>query len=195
MARAVLLSRSDELEAQACERILLASRLEATVVRASWFAQNFSEGAFAPLVASGRVTLPAGDEPEPFIDIDDIDDIAEVPVAALTADRHAGEIYEVTGPCALTFAEAVAELSAVTGREIADEQIPIDAFLAGMAEAGASPREVALLEYLFGTVLDGRNARPTDGVERALGRPACDFRAFAASLAPATAATPNHGRA
>jgi uncharacterized protein YbjT (DUF2867 family) len=186
VARAVLLSGRGEPEAQACERILLESGLEATVVRASWFAQNFSEGAFAPLVASGRVTLPAGDVPEPFIDIDDI---AEVAVAALTEDGHGGRVYEVTGPRALTFAEAVSELSAATGREIAYEQVPTDAFLAGMAEAGVSPREVALLEYLFGTVLDGRNARPADGVERALGRPPRDFHAFAAGLGTATAAS------
>ena len=72
----VLLSGRGEPEAQACERIVRESGLEWTVVRASWFFQNFSEGAFAEMVLQGRITLPAGPIPEPFVDVDDIAEVA-----------------------------------------------------------------------------------------------------------------------
>ncbi|MCA9739015.1 MAG: NAD(P)H-binding protein [Gemmatimonadota bacterium] len=187
--RLVLLSGRGEPEAQACERIVQASGLEWTVVRASWFLQNFSEGAFAGMVLDGRITLPGGDVPEPFVDADDI---AEVAIAALTRPGHAGEIYEVTGPRALTFAQLARELSEALERDIAYVEVPHDAFLAEVRRSGA-PKEVTwMLDYLFSTVLDGRNAHVVDGVERALGRPARGVdewaRAAAASGAWRTAA-------
>ena len=178
--RLVLLSGRGEEEAQRCERIVAAAGMEWTVVRASWFNQNFDEGAFHELVLSGAVTLPAGDVLEPFIDIDDIADVA---VAALTEDGHHGEIYEVTGPRLMTFADVVAEIAEATEREIAYVQIPNEAFIAGLTEAGMGAEQVGLLDYLFTTVLDGRNAYVADGVERALGRPARDFRDYARRVA------------
>jgi uncharacterized protein YbjT (DUF2867 family) len=178
--RLVLLSGRSEDAAQRCERIVQDSGLEWTIVRASWFAQNFDEGAFHELVLSGEVTLPAGDVLEPFIDIQDIADIA---VAALTSDAHVGEVYEVTGPRLMTFAEAVSEIADATGRDIRYVSIPGVAFRAGLTEAGLPADQIELLDYLFTTVLDGRNAHVTDGVARALGRPARDFRDYARSAA------------
>ncbi len=178
--RLVLLSGRGEPEAQACERIVQESGLEWTVVRASWFFQNFSEGAFTEMVRSGRITLPAGDTPEPFVDVNDI---AEVAVAALSQPGHHGQVYEVTGPRSLTLSEVAAELSDVLGREIAYIDVPHDAFLAEVRKSGA-PAEVSwMLDYLFATVLDGRNAHPVDGVERALGRPPRDLRDWARDTA------------
>ncbi|MCG8443774.1 MAG: NAD(P)H-binding protein [Caulobacterales bacterium] len=180
VTRLVILSGRGEEEAQKCERIVQESGVDWTVVRASWFNQNFSEGAFLDMVLAGQITLPAGDIPEPFVDVDDIADVA---VAALTEPGHAGEVYEVTGPRLMTFADAAAELSRAAGREIAYVQIPHEAFIAGVAESGA-PKEVAwLMDYLFTTVLDGRNAYLTDGVERALGRAPKDFAAYARDTA------------
>ncbi len=174
--RIVLLSGRGEAEAQACERIVLESGIAATVVRASWFSQNFSEGAFAEMVVAGRITLPAGDVREPFVDVDDI---ADVVIAALTEEGHAGEIYEVTGPRALTFAEVSAELSNALGRDIVYEQVPHDAFVQGAKDSGAPKEVVWMLDYLFATVLDGRNENTTDGIERALGRKPKDFTQYA----------------
>lgn len=178
--RLVLLSGRGEEEAQRCEEIVRASGLETTVVRASWFAQNFDEGAFQPLVLEGTVALPAGDVREPFIDIDDI---AEVAVAALTEGGHDGEIYEVTGPQLLTFAEAVDAIASASGRDVRYERIPREAFVEGLEQLGLPSAQVGLLDYLFTTVLDGRNARLGDGVERALGRPARDFGSWARAAA------------
>lgn len=180
VGRLVLLSGRGEAEAQACERIVQDSGLEWTIVRASWFFQNFSEGSFVDMVHAGRITLPVGDVAEPFVDADDI---AAVAVAALTEPGHAGEVYEVTGPRLMTFRDVAAELSAALRREIGFVEIPHDAFLAGARDAGAPKEVVWLMGYLFSTVLDGRNAHLTDGVERALGRPPRDFADFAREVA------------
>lgn len=173
--RLVLLSGRGEEEAQRCERIVQNSGVEWTVVRASWFDQNFSEGEFLDMVLAGEVTLPAGDIPEPFIDADDIADVA---VAALTESGHAGEIYEVTGPRLLTFKQAVAEIALATDREIQYVHIPHEAFSAAIEASGAPDNIAWLLDYLFSTVLDGRNAYLSDGVQRALGRAPTDFTAY-----------------
>ncbi len=178
--RLVLLSGRGEAEAQACEKIVQESGIDWTIVRASWFFQNFSEGAFVDMVLSGQITLPADDTPEPFVDVDDI---AEVAVAALTDSVHAGEVYEVTGPRLMTFTEITMELSNATSREIDYVQIPQAAFLAGVTESGV-PKDVAwMLDYLFSTVLDGRNAYLTDGIQRALGRSPKDFTEYAQEIA------------
>ena len=174
--RLVLLSGRGEEEAQACERIVQQGGMAWTVVRASWFHQNFSEGEFLPMVQGGQITLPAGDVPEPFVDVDDIADVA---IAALTERGHDGEIYEVTGPRLMTFTDVAADLSAATGREIAFVRVTHEAFMDAVRGAGAPEDTVWMLDYLFCTVLDGRNAQLSDGVQRALGRPPRDFADFA----------------
>ncbi len=178
--RLVLLSGRGEEEAQQCERIVQDAGVQWTVVRASWFNQNFSEGEFLGMVMDGAITLPAGDVPEPFVNIDDIADVA---VAALTEDGHDGEIYEVTGPRMLTFNEAAQEISCAAGRPVEFIQIPKEAFTGAIAESGAPDDIVWLLNYLFETVLDGRNAYVCDGVQRALGREPTDFADYARRIA------------
>jgi uncharacterized protein YbjT (DUF2867 family) len=178
--RAVLLSGRGEEEAQACERVVQQSGLAWTIVRASWFNQNFSEGAFIDMVLSGAITLPAGDQVEPFVDVDDI---ADVVVVALTDDHHDGQIYEVTGPRLMSLADVAADLSRAAGREIAYVDVPHDAFVSEVASSGAPEEVVWMLDYLFATVLDGRNAHLTDGVQRALGREPRDFRDYAREVA------------
>ncbi len=178
--RLVLLSGRGEEEAQRCERIVQGAGVEWTVVRASWFDQNFSEGEFRAMVVDGAITLPAGDVAEPFVDADDIADVA---AAALTEDGHDGEIYEVTGPRLLTFAEVAKEISHASGREVRFVRVAKEDFAAALARSGA-PREIEwLLGYLFDTVLDGRNACLADGVQRALGREPGDFADYARRVA------------
>ena len=178
--RLVLLSGRGEEEAQACERIVQNSGIDWTIVRASWFNQNFSEGAFVEMVQAGQITLPDVDTPEPFIDVDDI---AEVAAVALTQPGHAGEVYEVTGPRMLSLADLAAEFSIATGREISYVPVPHEAFVEELSQSGAPKDVVWMLDYLFATVLDGRNAYVTDGVERALGRPPKDFSDYAREMA------------
>ena len=182
--RLVLLSGRGEEEAQRSEGMLQRSGAAWTVIRASWFNQNFSENVFREPLQAGELALPVGDVGEPFVDVEDIADIA---VAALTDDSHVGQLYEVTGPRLLTFADAVAEISRASGRELRYVRIDPDEFAAGLAQEGASDEEVALLDYLFREVLDGRSAYVTDGVERALGRPPRDFADYARDAAAAGA--------
>ncbi len=176
----VLLSGRGEEEAQACERIVQEGKPDWTIVRASWFHQNFSEGAFVDMVLAGHIQLPLAAAPEPFVDADDI---AAVAVAALSEEGHAGEVYEVTGPRLMTLEDIVADLSVATGREIGLSAVPHDAFVAGIRDSGAPKDVVWLMDYLFSSVLDGRNAHLTDGVQRALGRPPKDFADFAREFA------------
>ena len=180
VTRLVLLSGRGEEEAQACERIVQSAGLAWTIVRASWFNQNFSEGAFIDMVLKGAITLPAGDQVEPFVDVDDI---ADVVVAALTEDHHHGQIYEVTGPRLMSLADVAADLSKATGRDIAYIDVPHEAFVAEVAGSGAPKDVVWMLDYLFSTVLDGRNASLKDGIQRALGRPPKDFADYARDVA------------
>ena len=178
----VLLSGRGEEEARRCEEIVQNSGVDWTVLRATWFSQNFSEGFMRDLVLGGTVALPAGEVREPFVDVEDIADIA---VAALTEPGHDGQVYELTGPRLLSFADATKEISDATGREVAYAPISHEAFLSALEEQGVPPEYRGLLDYLFREVMDGRNSHLTDGVERALGRPPRDFRDFAREAAAA----------
>lgn len=175
----VLLSGRGEPAAQHCEAIVMTSGMNWTVIRASWFNQNFSEGAFADLVESGTIALPVSDVGEPFIDVDDIADVA---VAALTEAKHQGQLYEVTGPRLLSFRDVAKELSQGLNRDIQFVPVSMAQFTAEMLKQGTPQGALAMLEFLFQEVLDGRNAVISDGVQRALGRPAKDFSDYAFGL-------------
>ncbi|WP_340159965.1 NmrA family NAD(P)-binding protein [uncultured Hoeflea sp.] len=175
----VLLSGRGEAHAVACEEIVRNSGLAFTLVRAAWFAQNFSEGYLLPPVLEGVVALPAGDIKEPIVDVDDIADVA---VAALTDDRHDGELYEITGPRLLSFGEAAAEISAAAGIPVHYQPITLEQFHEGMLEIGG-PLIADVFTEICRETLDGHNAYLTDGVQRALGRAPRDFADFCRSVA------------
>ena len=178
--RIVLLSGRGEEEAQRAEQALQDSGADWTIVRASWFAQNFSETFLLDAVLAGEVALPANGVTEPFIDADDIADVA---VAALTDASHIGQLYEVTGPRLMSFADAAGEIAKASGRAIRSTELSAKDY-AALLEAHEVPPEVAaLVKYLFTTVLDGRNEFVADGVERALGRAPRDFAEYARDAA------------
>jgi len=181
--RLVLLSGRGEEEAQSAELALMEVAEEAgigwTIVRCAWFMQNFDENYLLEPILAGEVALPAGNVPEPFVDAGDIADVA---VAALTEDGHAGEIYELTGPRLLTMEEALGEISAASGHEIRFVPVSLEEFVRA-AYRDVPPEFLSFLAYLFGEVLDGRNAYLTDGVRRALGRKPKDFTDYARDAA------------
>ncbi|MBF8192183.1 NAD(P)H-binding protein [Nonomuraea sp. K274] len=179
--RLVLLSGRGEPEAQASERTVQESGAEWTVVRCSWFMQNFSEDFLLGPVLDGVVALPAADVPEPFVDVEDIADVA---VAALSQNGHAGRLYELTGPRLLTFAEVAGELAKATGRQIIFVRVSPEEYVAAAVAQGVTQEEAEGMSALFTDILDGRNASVADGVRQALGRPARDFTDFAAATAP-----------
>lgn len=185
--RLVLLSGRGEPGAERAERLVYDVAPHATVLRAAWFAQNFSESFLLDPVREGSVVLPAGDVREPFVDVDDI---AEVAVAALLDPGHAGELYEVTGPQLLTFAEAVGEIADAAGMPVAYESVPLSPYLDALRSAGLPADLVDALEHVFRDTLDGRNATLADGVQRALGRPPRRFAEYARATAAAGLWTP-----
>ena len=184
--RLVLLSGRGEPDAEPAEHGVRDAGLEWTILRCSWFMQNFSEHFLLESVLNGVIALPAGHVAEPFLDVDDLADLA---VAALTQPGHLGRIYELTGPRLLTFTDAAAELSAATGREIRYLPVTPEEFAAAAAVAGVPAEEIAPLIDLFVRVLDGHNAHLSGDVERVLGRPAREFTDYAHAAAAAGAWT------
>ena len=167
------------LEGQPKQILTAVSGVDFTIVRAAWFAQNFSEGYLRDPILAGVLPMPGGDMPEPIVDIDDIADVA---VAALTEDGHSGALYEVTGPRLLTFADMAGELSRAIGHPIRHIPIGFEEFHANVAASGGD-FVADVFTAIARETLDGRNAHVTDGVMRALGRPPRDFADFARAAA------------
>lgn len=176
----VLLSGRGEAEAEACEEIVRTAGTGWTVLRCGWFAQNFSEHFLLDAVRAGEIVLPAGTVTEPFVDVRDIADVA---AKVLTEPGHTGQLYELTGPRLLGFADAAAEIAAASGRAVRCVPVSAAEFAAAAAGQGVPEEEAGALTELFARVLDGRNASVTDGVARVLGRPATDFADFARDAA------------
>ena len=190
--RQVLVGGRGEPESERVEAAARDSGAELTILRSTWFAQNFSEGGFLDFVLAGEVTLPAGDTPEPFVDVDDIADVA---VAALTEKGHEGELYELTGPRLVTFEQAVDEIAQAANREIRYVPVSMAEFESLLAEQEVPADFVWLLKHLFTEVLDGRNAHLADGVRRALGREPRDFSDYARDAAATGIWDPRAARA
>ncbi|MEU9087307.1 NAD(P)H-binding protein [Streptomyces sp. NPDC048357] len=174
--RLVLLSGRGEEAAEVSEENLKASGADWTIVRSSWFNQNFNESFFLEPVLAGEIALPTGDAVEAFVDADDI---ADVVVAALTDDKHIGKTYELSGPRLLSYSDVAAELTKATGREIKYISVTNEQYRAVLRENDL-PEEFA---DLFTMILDGRNAHLVHGVEEALGRKPKDFSDFARDAA------------
>ena len=171
----VLLSGRGEDCAQRAEKILQDSGISWNIVRCSWFNQNFSESFMVEGILAGELVLPAADTLEPFVDADDIADVA---VATLTDSGHRNKLYELTGPRALSFAQCVEQISEALGRPVKYTGIPVDAYISALNEQGAPEDLQWLLRELFTVVFDGRNSKVMPGVEEALGRPATDFKTY-----------------
>lgn len=170
-----LLSGRGEPAAQVCEDIVKRSGLSWTIVRASWFNQNFSEGMFRDFILSGAIALPVSLVTEPFIDVNDISDVV---LASLTESGHEQQLYEVTGPELLSFAQLAERFSKLLNRPIAFEQVTREEFVTSLRQAKVDAGAIEMLKYLFTEVLDGRNEYIADGVERALGRKPTTFNEF-----------------
>ncbi|MGY6021184.1 NAD(P)H-binding protein [Streptomyces spinosirectus] len=181
--RLVLLSARGEEQARATEEALRTSGADWTVVRAAWFAQNFSEGPLLDEMRRGGLVFPAGEVREPFVDVRDV---ADVVAATLTCgSRYVGRTVEIAGPRLLSFRDAVAEVSAATGGEITYTPVPARAYGEALTGFGVPPEEAGFLVEVFEGLLDGRNAHLTDGVREVLGREPRDFSDFVREAAAA----------
>lgn len=176
-SKIVLLSGRGEPEAQDAEQALQALDIDWTILRCSWFYQNFSEGFFLDAIRAGEIALPGSPAPDPFADVEDVADIA---AAAFADPRHSRQLYEITGPQALTFAEAIAAIGRATGRHIGYRPVSFGEYRAELARLGLPGDVIELVTYLFATVLDGRNTLLADGVQRALDHPPRSFTDYVA---------------
>ena len=187
VTRLVMLTGRGEDEAQRGEREVQATGADVTIVRCAWFMQIFSEDFLLDSIRAGEVVLPATDDQlDPFVDTDDIADVA---VAALTEPGHADQVYELTSPRLLSVPEAIAEIAKASGRDITYVPVSVEEFAAGAADHGAPAELVDFLTYLFSDVL-GKLAYVTNTVERVLGRPSGDFTDYATRTAATGIWTP-----
>ncbi|MDV3220542.1 NmrA family transcriptional regulator [Intrasporangium sp.] len=181
LTRVVLLSGRGEAGAQEAEQAVLSELPASGVVRCSWFMQNFSEGLLLDSLRSGTIALPAPSTAvEPFLDLDDL---AAVAVHALTQPGNEGRVHELTGPTAHSLDETAAILTEATGRRVRYVEVSVEQFAEQLTAAGLPFDDGVWLGTLFGEILDGRNALPTDGVERAVGRPATSLSTWAHRVA------------
>lgn len=172
----VLLSGKGEREAELCEQVVIHSGLDYTIVRASWFNQNFSESFFLEPILKGFVALPQADVKIPFVDTNDI---ADVVVQTLVNDRHNGNIYQLTGPRSLTFKEVIQEISDSIGRNITFTPISLAAYADAMKQQGVPADFIWLIQYLFSEVLGNpENEHISSDIEKVLGRKAKDFSEY-----------------
>ncbi|EIV92104.1 NAD(P)H-binding protein [Frankia sp. QA3] len=184
--RLVLLSNRDWVvpageEKLPGERAVRESGAAWTILKPAWFAQNFSEDSlFRGQLVDGEVVLSTGDGAEPFIDVEDIADVA---VAALTEDGHGGQAYELSGPRLLSLGAVIDEIAQATGRDITYRPVSPADFAAHATQQGLPEEYVALLNMLSGWISEGRFAQLADGVQRALGREPRDFTDYVRTTA------------
>lgn len=179
VSRLVLLSARDlgrlGSELVASETAVMNAGVDWTILRPTWFMQNFSEDLFVDAVAADELRLPAADGHEPFLDLDDL---AAVAAAVLTQDGHAGKVYELSGPRLLSFGDVTDEIGRVTGREIAYVPVRPDEYRAGLISDGMSAEFAGLQTKLLQRIGEGRNADLSDGVTQVLKREPRDLTAY-----------------
>lgn len=177
----VLLSGKGETEAEACEKIVMDSGINYTIVRASWFNQNWSESFFLEPILSGEVALPMSDVLIPFVDANDI---AEIAATVLLDDTYNGEIIEVTGPELITFKDIVNIISKTSNRKLNFYDITLEQYIEGMKQMQVPNDVVWLIEYLFSHVLTNPNNQlVVNDIVRVLGRKAKTFLEYAQETA------------
>lgn len=183
--RHLVLLSSRGIEVMGDQRLMAAEQTvrdcgaEWTIVRPAWFNQNFDEGAFREAVMAGELTLPLGELRQAFIDADDI---AAVAAAALTETGHAGQSYELTGPRALSFAEALQIISRAIDREVVFRG-SAEEFLAEQSALGISREEAMSVVEAFDALRGLGDDEPTDVVQRVTGRPPKTFESYVAAAA------------
>ena len=166
------------------EQVLRDSGLDWTILRPSEFMTN-TLWWMDEIAARGTVSVPSADGRVGYVDPADI---AAVAAAALTEPGHAGSIHRLTGPAALTTAEAAAALSEVLGRPVEHVDVTEEQYRKGATAAGTPEPMIDMLSEYYAAVREGRLAVLTDDIERILGRPARDYATWARAAVPHAAA-------
>ncbi len=159
---------SDEIPLRRLEIDLEKSGAPYGVLRPTWFSDNFASYWGPGIRAAGRIAVPAADARSAFVDARDIGASA---AALLTGpESDLGRAHVLTGPAALTYAEAAKILSAVIGREVTYEAIDDAKFIEEMVAAGVPAGYAQLLAGLFAGVRAGSASTTSDAVEHLTGR-------------------------
>lgn len=162
------------------EEAVRGSGAEWTIIRPSNFFQNFDEDLWLAPLKAGRLALPIGAMPEPFVDAEDV---AEVAAAVLIGEGHAGRTYELTGPRALTFAEATETIARAAGRPIRYEELTPAAYRTELLGQGWPEAMADLLGGMFAVHRAGHTTALGDGVQQVLDREPADLAVWAREVA------------
>ncbi|MEV2266474.1 Rossmann-fold NAD(P)-binding domain-containing protein [Nonomuraea africana] len=127
------------------------------------FNQNFDEDLWLEPLRAGRLALPIGETPEPFIDVEDVADVA---AEVLARGGHSGQVYDLSGPRGLSFRAAVEIIAGAAGRGIDYVELTPEVYRAELAASGYPEAAVAALDAMFAmhreghTVGSGRRGQP-----------------------------------
>ncbi|MEU6555569.1 SDR family oxidoreductase [Streptomyces sp. NPDC046915] len=149
------------------EKALLASGLPYTLLRNGWYHENYTEN-LAPVLEHGAVVQAAGDG---RVSSASRADYAAAAAAVLAGEGHENKTYELGGDEAWGFAEYAAELSRQTGREIAYNAVPVEAFEGILAGAGLPGPFAAILAGVDASIEKGELVVSTGDLSRLAGRP------------------------
>ena len=165
----------------AVEAAIRASGLQWTFLRPNLFMQGLLQ--FAGMIRDkGMIAAPIGDA---RISVVDVRDNAAAAVAALTKNGHAGRIYTLTGPAALTHAEIAAKLADATGRAIAFVDASEDDMRHAMAAVTMPEWQIEGLIEDYAHYRRGEAAVIATGVRDATGQEPRGFDGFAHDYADA----------
>jgi uncharacterized protein YbjT (DUF2867 family) len=175
MMTAMGVDADESIPYRRAERMLEASGSPWVVIRPNWFMDNFHTY-WAEGLRRGEIALPAGEGKTSFIDARDV---AASAAGALATDRFDGRAFDLTGPEALGYGEAVEVLGEAEGRRIAYRASSDADFVAMMTGMGMPADYAGFLAAIFGPVREGWAAKVTGAVETLSGRPPRDFGAYA----------------
>lgn len=164
------------------ERAVEASGLAWTFLRPNGFMQNFVSHMAGSIKAQGAFYQPAEDARISHIDVRDI---ARAAARALTTAGHEGKAYELSGPQALSYADAASALSTVLGKPISYVAVPDDGARSGMISAGMPDFYAEYLLDLYRFYRRGGGSQVTQTVKDVTGREPIAFEQFARDHAEA----------
>ena len=147
------------------EEHIRGSGLQYTFLHPHFFMENLLANA-GTVKKEGTIYSPLGDA---SISPVSVGDIAAVAAAVLTKGEHAGKTYTLTGPEAVTFAGIAWTLGGVIGKPVRYVQVPFDAALQGMVQAGYPDWLAAELVKLMQTWSEGKGSLVSQQGERLTG--------------------------
>ena len=153
------------------EQLAIDSGLQWVSLRPSVFVTNFV-GMWSPQIRAGDVVRGAyaAASSAPIVE----SDIAEVAAHALLTDDLVGQKIPLTGPQSLTNTEMVEIIGTVLGRPLQYQEVPDELVRQRFVGLGFPPEFGDAYIAMLATTID-EPAVETDGVQKAVGRPAQSF--------------------